>query len=257
MSEDDDAQLVALIDGELDESARIAIEARLADDARLRERLSLLLDGDRPFAPAFDVLLRTAPTQRLQARLAAVDQPSPQSVARRPKVSLRPLAAAAAFVLFALGVAVGRFGPSLPLASLEAKQEDWRQAVAEYMALYTGETFAGENPSKDAQLAALGGKIGLPLDTERIALANLQFKGAQIFSYDGATLGQVAYLDQTTGPLLFCIIRDQEPDAAMKTEKRGAFSVASWARGGRGFMVIGRLPTQQTAELANSLARRF
>jgi hypothetical protein len=97
----------------------------------------------------------------------------------------------------------------------------------------------------------------MALTPERIALANLQFKGAQIFSYDGAPLGQLGYLDPATGPVLFCIIRDAEADAPIKAETREGFAVASWARAGRGYMLIGRLPVNQMAELANSLERRF
>ena len=43
----------------------------------------------------------------------------------------------------------------------------------------------------------------------------------------------------------------------MKAESRGEFAVASWARSGRGYMLIGRLPVNQMAQLANSLEKRF
>jgi anti-sigma factor RsiW len=41
----EDAQLVALIDGELDKAARYALEARLTADPDLRERLARLISG--------------------------------------------------------------------------------------------------------------------------------------------------------------------------------------------------------------------
>jgi anti-sigma factor RsiW len=43
----------------------------------------------------------------------------------------------------------------------------------------------------------------------------------------------------------------------MKAEAREEFATASWARGGRGYMLIGRLPVNQIAELAHSLEQRF
>jgi anti-sigma factor RsiW len=258
-ADDDDARLVALIDGELDENARGVIKARLATDSELRDRLARLREGGRPFAPALDLLLDEAPVERLRASLAALDrQERTISIFSRGRLGV-----AAALVLFCAGIFVGRyaatgpgmFSPSPEIAS--GQHEDWRQAVAEYMGLYTPETFAGADPSQHDGLAELSAKIGLPLTPERIALANLQFKGAQIFSFEGAPLGQVAYVDPATGPVLFCIIRNLEPDAAVKAEKREGFAVASWAREGRGYMLIGRLPVNQTAELADALQRRF
>ncbi|WP_158817605.1 anti-sigma factor [Methylocapsa sp. S129] len=263
--DDDDARLVAFIDGRLDESARGAVEARLAGDADLRERLARLRDGGRPFAPAFQSLLDEAPVERLNAFLAALDGGEHESASFRALSAFRAnrFAAAAAIILFCAGIAVGRFGPSWSTASPEiaapasGQHEDWRQAVAEYMSLYTPDTFAAKTASQPDELSALGAKIGLALTPERIALTSLQFRGAQIFSYDGAPLGQLGYIDPATGPVLFCIIRDSEPDAAMKAEKRGGFTVSSWARAGHGYMLIGRLPVDQMAELANSLERRF
>ena len=263
--DDDDAQLVAYIDGQLDENARDAVEARLAADANLRERLARLREGGRPFAPAFRLLLDEAPIERLQAFLAVLDKKEQGDASFRMLSAFRGsrFAVVAAIILFCAGIVVGRYGPSWSTSPLEIaapasdQHEDWRQAVVEYMSLYTPDTFAAEPASQSDELAALGAKIGLSLTPERVALSRLQFKGAQIFSYDGAPLGQLGYLDSATGPVLFCIIRNSEPDAVMKSEKREGFAVASWAHEGRGYMLIGRLPVNQIAELADSLERRF
>ena len=69
--DDEDGRLVAFIDGVLDESARTALEERLAIDPALSERLTRLQDGGRPFAQAFNALLEEAPVQRLETSLAA------------------------------------------------------------------------------------------------------------------------------------------------------------------------------------------
>jgi anti-sigma factor RsiW len=261
---ENDARLVALIDGELDDAARRFIEARLTADPDLRARLALLLSGGRPFAPAFRALLDDAPFERLRSSLAALVEGHEQRQApvRRYGVRARQLAAAA-IVLFSAGLIAGRYGPSWPARAPEMattasdREEDWRQAVAEYMTLYTTDTFATEPASQEQQLAALGNKIDLSLTPPRVALANLQFEGAQIFAFQGAPLGQLGYVDPSTGPVLFCIIRNSEPDATMKAQQLGGFALASWARGGRGYMLIGRLPMDQTAELAHSLEKRF
>jgi anti-sigma factor RsiW len=263
--DEDDGELVAFIDGRLDEGARSALEARLAADAGLRERLAQFQEGDRPFAAAFLVVLAGAPVGRLQAFLAALDERKREDAPFRALSAVRASrwGVAAAIVLFCAGIFVGRYGPSWAppspqiAAPASGRHEDWRQAVAEYMSLYTPDTFTAEGASQTDELAALGVRIGLPLTSERVALASLQFKGARIFSFEGAPLGQLGYIDPATGPVVFCIIGDAEPDAAIKAEKREGFSIASWARAGRGYMLIGRLPVDQTAELAASLERRF
>ena len=267
MNGDDwDDQLVAHIDGELDETARRALEARWAADADLRARLHRLQEGGRPFAPAFRALLDEAPVQRLQANLAALveaDAGRDAPLRHRPAAPTVRFAAAIGVLLFCLGLAIGRYAPIWGAPSPQMAQpasdqhEDWRQAVTEYMALYTRDTFATESASQEKELAALGAKLGLALTPERVGLADLQFKGAMILNFQGAPLGQLGYVDPSSGPVLFCIIRDSEPDAALKAEKRGDYSLASWARAGRGYMLIGKLPADETAELANSLEKRF
>jgi anti-sigma factor RsiW len=66
---DDDAELVALIDNELEESSRAALLARLATDERLRQRYEELRQTGAPLAAAFDALLEHAPVARLRAML--------------------------------------------------------------------------------------------------------------------------------------------------------------------------------------------
>jgi anti-sigma factor RsiW len=264
-ADEDDALLVAFVDKELDDSARSALEARLAADANLRARLGRLQDGGRPFAPAFQALLDAAPVGRLKVSLAAAeaDEPADQPSRQPSTIRARRFGVAAAVILFCAGIVVGRVWPTGPALAPQTAglagdhDEDWRQAVAEYMNLYTADTFSMAAESVGGGLSMVGAKVGLNLTPERVALAKLQFRGARIFAFHGDPLGQLGYIDPTTGPVLFCIIGDSEPDAGMKAEMRGGLAVASWARAGRGYMLIGRLPVDKMAELADSLERRF
>ena len=63
---DDDAELVALIDSELDAGRRAGLLARLAADDGLRQRYEALRRTGAPLAAAFDVLLEQAPLTRLR-----------------------------------------------------------------------------------------------------------------------------------------------------------------------------------------------
>ena len=65
----DDAELVALIDNELDEDAKGRLLTRLAGDEELRRRYDALRDAGAPIAGSLDALLRQAPLPRLRAGL--------------------------------------------------------------------------------------------------------------------------------------------------------------------------------------------
>jgi len=78
---DDDAELVALIDNQLDESRRSALQARLAADEQLRRRYDELREASAPIAASLDALLEQAPLAR-PARRASPGRP--RSPAVRP-----------------------------------------------------------------------------------------------------------------------------------------------------------------------------
>jgi anti-sigma factor RsiW len=263
MTPDDDALLVAFLDDALDEAERDRLLARLEGDAALRARLEALRSGGLPFAPAFEALLEEAPLDRLRASLAAAParEASPAGKARVSWPRRRALAAALAVAVFLAGLAAGRLAPPWPSRqTVEENREDWRDAVAQYMSLYTADTFASaaDDPAaRAADLTALGQKLGVALTPDRVALSDLTFERAELLSYDQAPLGQLAYLDAREGPVLFCILSDSRPDAPVDRVELRGFAAASWAHGGRGFMVIGRLPAERIAQLATGLAQRF
>jgi anti-sigma factor RsiW len=246
---DDDAELVALIDNELDESGRTALLARLAADERLRQRYEEFRQTGAPLAASLDELLTQAPLARLRAALP-VDSP-----VRQPRIALRDLAAGMIGIL-AAGAAAW---VALSLGLLRERQ-DWRTAVVEYTNLYTNETFSPLNPDASLQaieLSALGARVGVNLTPESVALPDLRFTVAFMLSYHGAPLGVVAYVDPSGEPVLLCIIANDAPDAPMRSERRDNLSLAWWSRGGRSRLVIGRIPEERAVALAQTLEKRI
>jgi anti-sigma factor RsiW len=247
---DDDAELVALIDNELDESRRTALLARLAADERLRQRYEEFRQTGAPLAASLDELLTQAPLARLRAALP-VDSP-----VRQPRIALRDLAAGVVIGILAAGAAVwaaSAFG-------LLAGREDWRSAVVEYTNLYTNETFSPFNPDASLQaieLSALGARVGAKLTPESVALPGLRFTVAFMLSYDGAPLGVVAYVDPSGAPVALCIIANDAPDAPIRSERRDNLSLAWWSRGGRSRLMIGRIPEERAVALAQTLEKRI
>jgi anti-sigma factor RsiW len=251
----EDAELVALIDNELDENAKARLLARLVGDETLRKRYESLRDIGPPIAASLDALIDKAPIAHLRAALPREDAPR---AARRPLggIALRELAAGIVIGLLAAGAAAW---VALSFAPHE-EREDWRAAVVEYMDLYTNDTFAFDDmdPSIQAKkLSAIGDKVGTTLTPDRVAIPGLHFETAQMLSYDGAPLGEIAYVDAKGAPVLFCIIADGRADAQARSERRGDYSLTSWSHAGRGYLAIGRLPEQQIADLARTLEGRF
>jgi anti-sigma factor RsiW len=166
---------------------------------------------------------------------------------------------------FAAGIVVGFLAAGIAVWAVltyapQEEREDWRTAVVEYMQLYTNETFALEDTAlslEEKKLSAIGEKLKLRLKPETLAIPGLRFSAAQLLEYDGAPLAEIVYVNSQGAPVLFCIISGAGPDSRTQSETRGDLSLTSWSNGGRGYLVIGRLPGHEIAELAQTLQRRF
>jgi anti-sigma factor RsiW len=250
-----DEELTAYLDGELPAEERAAMEARLAADTVLRTRLESLRAARPPVAP-FDLLLDIAPVDRLDAMIEAAE-PRPAPLGRRRFGSFAAIAAA--LVLLALGAAVG-FGVGRSTAPIEiAETSGWRAVVADYVALYTPETFALAPSDPEAyapRLKIVGDRLGLDLAPEKVALPGLDLKGAILFEYDGKPLGQISYLSQENGPVAFCIIANGRDDTPPAFEERRGRNIVFWNSGGHGYLIIGAVPRERLESLAETLASR-
>jgi anti-sigma factor RsiW len=252
---DNDAELVALIDNELDESRRTALLARLATDEQLRQRYDELREAGAPIAASLGALLEQAPLARLRSMLPA------EGVVRQPSgrfggIALRELAAGIVIGLLAAGAAAWvalSFG-------LLGERADWRTEVVEYTKLYTNETYSPLHPDAPLQaieMSALGDRVGVKLTPENVALPGLRFTVAIMLSYEGSPLGVIAYVDPSGAPVVFCVFANGGADAPIRTEKRKQLSLANWSRGGRGFLVVGRKPMEQVAAWAQTLEKQI
>jgi anti-sigma factor RsiW len=252
---DDDGELVALIDNELDEGSRAALLMRLGADERLRQRYEELRQTTSLVATSFDALLGQAPMARLRAALPA-DEHFRQRTRRFSGIALRELAAGAVIGL----IVAGAVAWLASISGLLDGKEDWRTAIAEYTHLYTNETFSPFNPDvamQAAELGAVGAKVGASLTPENVALPSLRFTTAFILSYGDAPLGVIAYVDSSGAPVLLCILADRAPDAQMRSERRGDLSLAWWSRSGRTHLVIGRIREERAVALAQTLEKRI
>ncbi len=252
---DEDAEIVALIDNELDNQARARLLARLAADEALRKRYEALRDAKAPIVAAFDALIEGAPISRLRAALPPESVPRPAS---RPfaRSVFRDLAAGITGLLLGAGAATLI---ALNIAP-RAEPEDWRAAVVEYANLYTNETFSPLHPDRALQaleLNAVGARVGARLTPESVALPGLRFTVAFMLSFNGSPLAVNAFVDDQGAPVLLCVIDNKAPDAPLRSERRDELSLAYWQRGGRGYLVVGRISEERAVELGGMLKERI
>jgi anti-sigma factor RsiW len=251
---DDDAELVALIDNELDEGRRTALLARLAADERLRQRYEEFRQTGAPLAASLDELLTQAPLARLRAALPA-DEPPRRPSGRFAGIALRDLAAGI------IGILAGGAAAWVALSlGLLGERQDWRTAVVEYTNMYSKETFAPLKPDAQLQaieLSALGARLGANLTPENVALPGLRFTTAFMLTYQGSPLGVIAYVDPSGAPVALCIIANGAPDAPTRSERRGDLSLAWWSQSGRSHLVIGHIPEERAVALAQTLEKRI
>jgi anti-sigma factor RsiW len=252
---DEDAEIVALIDNELDKDARARLLARLAADEALRKRYEALREARAPIAGAFDALLEKAPLSRLRAALPPESAPR---AAFRPfaRIAFRDIAAGVVGFLMGVGAAAWIAVSLTP----SGQQGDWRSAVEDYTNLYTKETFSPLHPAAALQaveLSAVGARVGAHLTPESVALPGLRFTVAFMLSYKNSPLAAMAFVDAQGEPVMLCVIDNHAPDAQVRSERRGELSLASWSDGGRGYLVIGRIPEKRALELAGMLEGRI
>src|SRR6516165_6954477 len=250
----EDAELVALIDDELDEEAKSSLQARLAGDEGLRKRHEELRAAGVLIAASLDALIEEAPLPRLRAAIPA-EEPLRQPSRRFGGLALRELAAGLVIGVLAAGAAVW-----IALSSgLLGEREDWHTAVVEYTNLYTNETFNPLNPDATLQakeLTAVRARVGGNLTLENLSLPGLRFATAFMLSHGGYPLGVIAYVDPSGAPVLLCVLANRPPDSPIRSERRGDLSLASWSDDARSYLVIGSIPEEQAVALAQMLKPR-
>ncbi|MDJ0686343.1 MAG: hypothetical protein QNJ84_16780 [Alphaproteobacteria bacterium] len=226
-----DEELTAYLDGEDALALRETIERSLAQDETLRARLDALTLDTARIRTGFAELLSNAP----QAPEFNCDRVAPSPM-RRFQTTWRHAAAAAVLALF-----VGFGGGALLTGPAEP---GWRDYVASYHALYATVTLSGVGQTTAdaaAELERVSAAIEKPISLSDVSMPDrLDYKRAQILSFEGRPLVQLAFLTKQGTPVALCIIEASEPgDGAVQTTRLEGMSAAYWSKGGHAFVVIG------------------
>lgn len=232
-----DEDLTAYLDGEAEEALHRKIDAALAGDTGLQDRIAALtLDVDALRAGALAAFPPPPPMPNLPA-------------ANRPQAPLGVFSAG-----LAAGLAIGAFTFATFFAQ-PAPPDGWAGFVASYQKLYTAETLnAIDQPPAEtqAQLLRVSEAIGLDLGNLP-AVEGLTLKRAQILGFNGKPLVQIAYQRTDGTPVALCIILSpaQDPMPLTESENKGLQTVR-WNRNDHGFLLIGDMdpmPLKQAAEV--------
>ena len=264
-------QLVSYLDGELLQSERAEVEQLIASDPAVRLRLELFNRGDRRFKEVFRPLLSRAPIEKLQASLASARAKTrSQGALERPnRYLIMGIAAAFMLIIILGGVIAGYFigAKTSPTGMSTSERADpalkprgWREALADYHALLSPETFSAALRDVDAQTRALelaGRTLGLRLTVERISAAALDFQRTEILQLKTMPVVQLDYLTKTGIPLSFSIVKSGEASRPPALEKHRGLNIVHWVMGGYGFMLVSRIPEAQLKAIAKGMQRRF
>jgi anti-sigma factor RsiW len=243
-----DEELVAYLDNALPADRYAEIEAMSASNEAVRDRIAALEMDMGAIRSAFDLHLASAPLNDLRRRLAAVDKATPS-----PR-NWRWMQLAAAVII---GVAVGSGAMDVLHRS---STPDWHMAVAEYQALYTTDTLkslGNDRAVLSRGVASAAAALGQPITVERLEVAGLTLKRAQILEFDNHPLVQFAYLDADGTPIAFCATRTGGADRSMESTTLNGLATAFWNKGGYGYMVIGGRQTAAIETIARTLEPRI
>lgn len=260
-----DAVLTALIDGQLSPQEEAALLLQMEENPQITERVEFLSRASLNFAQAFQTVLDEAPLAKLQAQLDAI--PPRKAPPLLQRIGANQNEGRRGFIgLLAASVVAGVFADRIWLSATSGDDNDgddssaWRAVVAQYMALYTPDTLGSSQPSREqqqAQLSLLNAQLGLALTPESIALPHLDFRRAQILSYDSKPLAQILYADPQGRPMALCILRDKSASHSIVMEKRQAMTIAWWANSDYQALLIGHGSPGDINALADSLTGRL
>jgi anti-sigma factor RsiW len=146
------------------------------------------------------------------------------------------------------------------VSGIYERPRSWHAAVADYQVLYSTATLAsvpGGSENLRGEVAAVGAKLGLPIELESLEIAGLALKRAQLLAFEGRPLAQFAYRDAAGIPVALCAMRTGDADSALQTATLRGLAAASWSRNGFGFIVIGAMPPDAVRRAATELVGRI
>ncbi len=266
MQRPSDEQLVAFLDGELDETDFADVNAWLDRDPALRERLTELGKATALVREAFDEVLR----EPIPARLFEAAHPKADVIEFRPKRGMAILARRWVSIAAAASVACLMVGASLGYIAADSTAEtkvaaaqnnaqaqasSWLDNIAGYHSfLISSATAAPEPPVFDLPSTA---SRAAPADITIPDLKpwSLTFEGGRRIMVEGKPAYQFIYFtdNKQLGPISLTVTNTVKPDSTPVLEQRAGVNILHWYHGGHGYVIIGQADKGYLWGLANDI----
>jgi anti-sigma factor RsiW len=280
MQKHSDEALVAYLDGELDTAERAHVEAWLAADPAVRDRLLALSESATTLRAAFADLVAEPVPERLIAAArgetataveAEIVELRPRRADPAPPPSRRwyvQLATAAGLFGLVVGGGVGFVGNNL-LAPARipvdrqiqtAATNNWLDnAAGDYkLMINAGDTLVDVPASGDNGDVLQKISQNLPQQVRLPDLKpwGLSFRGARLVVVDGKPAAQLVYTtdNKAIGPLALIIGSTKQSDIAPTFERRQDLNLLYWRHQGRASVLVGQSEIGYLWGIANDVA---
>jgi anti-sigma factor RsiW len=159
----------------------------------------------------------------------------------------------------ALSLAVVIFGGgAMWLGRAPSERAELLEEAAEYHEIYSHETtYLVEVPaSKADQLTAwLGERLDREIKVPDLADAGLHFAGGRMLVVNNRPVAELMYIREKGLPIAICVTRIDGKAWPMEVEHHDALRIASWAKDGYAYLVIGEIEEPVARDLARRVER--
>jgi anti-sigma factor RsiW len=240
------ATLSAYLDGELDPSAALAVQARLGSDPAAQAELDRLLAAEAQIAAQFDDMLNDPVPLTLARQIKSLPLPQPEPQRSQPVRGL----IAASLALFLAGGTAGYLVKDRLFTAPVVAQGGWLQDIADYQSVYTSQTrHLVEVGADDAAhlVTWLSASVGTDFTIPDLGGFGLEFQGGRLLVANGKPVAQLMYTlaDGTVVALCFQAGAPASADSlpVFNRQTINAFDMVSWTAQGTAYVIIG--PHQQ------------
>lgn len=246
---EDDLQ--AYVDGRLTDARRVLVDAYLAQNPDLRERVAL------------DIRQRNVLRGQLEGKAA---EPVPPRLwvaniqaARRATMMRRLRAVAAGTLLFIVGAGTGWFAAHHETLAPPPTMSVAQNANAAYRTYVVEVAHPVEvAATQEAHLVQwLSRRLGKPLATPDLTPFGYKLMGGRLLPGNGSAAAQLMY-DDASGKRLTLYVRAAEgSETAFRFQRDGEAATFAWIDQGFGFAVTAPVPREELLPIAEAVYRRF
>lgn len=201
----DDVLLVAYVDGEIAPAAARQIEALMADDEELAERVAMFRRSSAMLKLALPETDFEDVPPRLRATIERLSRPRP---VRNWGAMLRPLAASIVGVAIGAGAIFTVLNHGKDAGAGRSEIANLLEEVGEYHSVYASESeHLVEVPaSRREHLETwLGNRVKLPLRAPDLSAMKLAFAGGRMLVVNGQPVAQLMYIGESGQRVALCV----------------------------------------------------